>query len=78
VTAATPPFLLLHGTADQLVSPSQTLLLTNTLKAKGVPFTRYLVRGANHGDMSFTSAPKYWSTVTVMGKIVDFLKQRLG
>jgi len=81
VTSSTPPFLLLHGTADALVSPSQTLLLANALKAKGVPFTRYLVQGANHGDLSFTgdtSAPKYWSTVAVMGKIVDFLKQRLG
>ncbi|MFI9388612.1 prolyl oligopeptidase family serine peptidase [Kutzneria sp. NPDC052558] len=81
VTSSTPPFLLLHGTADALVSPSQTLLVADALKAKGVPFTRYLVQGANHGDLSFVSdsgATKYWTTVTVVSKITDFLKQRLG
>ncbi|MFI9388613.1 prolyl oligopeptidase family serine peptidase [Kutzneria sp. NPDC052558] len=80
VTPLSPPFLLLHGTADQLISPSQTLLLANALKAKGVPFTRYLVQGGNHGDFAFTDndpAVALWTSVTVMSKIVDFLRQRL-
>jgi acetyl esterase/lipase len=53
VTASSPPFLLLHGIADQLVSPSQTLILHNALRANGVDSTRYVVEGANHGDMTF-------------------------
>jgi acetyl esterase/lipase len=35
LSPATPPFLLLHGTADMIISPSQALLLHNTLRAAG-------------------------------------------
>jgi acetyl esterase/lipase len=81
VNSSTPPFVLLQGTADQLVSPSQTLLLNNTLKDKGVSSTRYLLEGANHGDLTVagdnTSAAKAWSTQVVMGKITSFLSRHL-
>src|SRR5882724_9455006 len=36
IKAGDPPFLLLHGSADRLVSPSQTLVLHNSLQAAGV------------------------------------------
>jgi dipeptidyl aminopeptidase/acylaminoacyl peptidase len=54
VTASSPPFVLLHGSADQLVSPSHTLILHNALRAKGVDSTRYLVKGANWGPTTAT------------------------
>jgi acetyl esterase/lipase len=79
--SSTPPFVLFHGSADQLVSPSQTLKLSNTLKAKGVDATRYVVQGAGHGDMTFmgdTKSAKDWSTLTVMSKITGFLSRQLG
>jgi acetyl esterase/lipase len=81
VTANTPPFVLLHGTHDQLVSPSQTLVLNNALKSRGVQSIRYVVRGANHGDLALpgmTTSGQDWSTQAVMGKITDFLGQHLG
>jgi acetyl esterase/lipase len=82
VTASSPPFVLLHGSADQLVSPSQTLILHNALRARGVDSTRYVVKGANHGDLSFMggdpNAAKQWSSQQVMGDIVSFLGKHLG
>ena len=66
---------------DQLVSPSQTLLMFNALRAKGIDATRYVLDGANHGDqmlpgMSETDqAP--WSNTQTMGYIVSFLNKKL-
>ncbi|MCX5563035.1 alpha/beta hydrolase [Streptomyces sp. NBC_00038] len=77
-----PAFMLLHGSDDRLVSPSQTLTLHNTLRAKGVDSTRYVLEGADHGDLSFmggdSSAGLKWSTEQVMGDIVTFLGKHLG
>ncbi|MFF7474502.1 alpha/beta fold hydrolase [Streptomyces sp. NPDC008092] len=60
ITSSTPPFLLMHGTADPLVSPSQTLNLFTALKDKGVDAQRVVLTGAGHGDLSvaaLTGAP---------------------
>lgn len=77
-----PAFVLLHGSDDRLVSPSQTLTLHNTLLDKGVDSTRYVLKGANHGDLTFmggdSSAGLKWSTEQVMGDIVTFLGKHLG
>ncbi|WP_371600824.1 prolyl oligopeptidase family serine peptidase [Streptomyces sp. NBC_00564] len=77
-----PAFMLLHGSDDRLVSPSQTLTLHNTLRAKGVDSTRYVLKGADHGDLSFmggdSSAGLKWSTEEVMGDIVTFLGKHLA
>jgi acetyl esterase/lipase len=80
VNSSDPAFLLFHGTADKLVSPSQTLLVHNALRAKGVESTRYLLRGAGHGDVSFMGDAKAgyaWSTHRVMGIMVTFLGKHL-
>ena len=81
VSSTSPPFLLLHGSADQLVSPSQTLILHNALRANGVDSTRYVLRGANHGDVAFlgdTKAGLPWSTQRVMDEITTFFAKQLG
>jgi acetyl esterase/lipase len=82
VTASSPPFLLLHGIADQLVSPSQTLILHNALRANGVDSTRYVVEGANHGDMTFMGfdpdTVQQWSSQPVMDAITGFLNNQLS
>ncbi|MEV7286138.1 alpha/beta hydrolase [Streptomyces sp. NPDC093252] len=75
------PVVMLHGDQDQIVSPSQTLTYLNALKAKGVEGTRYVVQGANHGDMSFLGDPDaglLWSTQKVMDVITGFLDQKIG
>lgn len=76
-----PPFLIFHGSDDRLVSPSQTLLLHNALRAAGVHSTRYVLDGAGHGDMSFMGdfqSGLPWSSRQTMGIVVDFLQQTIG
>ncbi|WP_262058839.1 alpha/beta hydrolase [Streptomyces sp. STR69] len=80
ISAKTAPFVLFHGSADNLVSPSETLDLRTALRAKGIESTRYVLTGAGHGDLTFTgdtSAALPWSTQETMGHIVDFLGQHL-
>ncbi|WP_330186339.1 alpha/beta hydrolase [Dactylosporangium sp. AC04546] len=75
-----PAFLLLHGDDDRLVSPSQTLLVHNALRANGVDTTRYVVKGAGHGDLAFVGDPQsgmLWTTQKVMDPIVNFLTSHL-
>lgn len=65
-----PPFLLIHGMVDALVSPSQTLLLHTALRKAGVPSTRYVLTGANHGGPQF-------SDPNVIKIMIDFLQKNL-
>jgi len=80
--STTAPFVLLQGSQDHIISPSQSLLMLKALRAKGIDATRYVLWGADHGDLSFlggdpaTGLP--WSTVETMGKITGFLGQKLG
>lgn len=77
----TAPFILLQGDNDHIISPGQSLILAEALKAKGVDATRYVVKGADHGDMSFLGDPEAgipWSTQKVMGTITSFLDERIG
>jgi acetyl esterase/lipase len=81
VDSSDPPFVLFHGSADNLVSPSQTLLVHNALRVRGVDSTRYVLTGAGHGDLSFlgnATAGLPWSTQKVMNLIVSFLDKQLN
>ena len=62
--------LLMHGTADKVVSPGQTDLLYRALKAKGVPAERYEIPGAAHGGV-------YWVQDKVLKVIGDFFDRYL-
>jgi acetyl esterase/lipase len=80
VSRSDPPFLLMHGSQDRLISPSQTLILHDALLAAGGHSTRYVLAGANHGDLSFMGdleSGKPWSARQTMDVIVDFLKANL-
>ncbi|HXI43697.1 MAG TPA: alpha/beta hydrolase [Bryobacteraceae bacterium] len=81
IRADAPPFLIFHGSKDRLVSPSQTLMLHNALLAAGAHSTRYVLDGADHGDLAFMGDKKSglpWSARETMDIIVDFLKRSLG
>ena len=52
-----PPFLQMHGDADNLISPSMSLLLHNALLRCGDISVRYSLRGENHGTAGFYSEP---------------------
>jgi acetyl esterase/lipase len=82
VQADAPPFLFMHGTDDRIVSPSQTLLLHNALRAAGANSTRYVIDGAGHGDLAAVGdnakSAHLWSTTTVMQDLVGFLARAFG
>ncbi|MDO4920980.1 MAG: alpha/beta hydrolase [Phascolarctobacterium sp.] len=64
------PTLLMHGSADTVVSPSQTDLLYQALKAKGIAAERYVIPGAAHGGI-------YWVQDNVLAVIGNFFDKYL-
>ncbi|AYA75575.1 alpha/beta hydrolase [Bacillus sp. Y1] len=70
VTKDDPPFLLMHGDQDTLVSPNQTQILHEALINKGVDSTRYVVKGAGHGG-------DVWAQPKIVNLIIDFLDSHL-
>ena len=65
-----PPFLLMHGDKDSLVSPSQTEMLYDKLKENGHDATRYILHGSDHNDFS-------WYQQDVIDIYIDFLNKNL-
>ena len=81
ISSRTPPFIEMHGTQDHFVSSSQTLIVHQALRAKGIESTRYVLVGADHGDLSYTgdtNAAKPWNTQQTMGHILEFLNKHLS
>ena len=70
VRSGLPPVLLMHGTSDTLVSPSQTARMHSALEAAGVPVDYYTVAGAGHGG-------PHWLQPEVIGTIVDWFRRVL-
>ncbi|MGY0498296.1 alpha/beta hydrolase fold domain-containing protein [Nocardia sp. FBN12] len=52
VNGGTPPFLIMHGLADNLVPPSQSVAMYNALAAHGNDATLYLIEGFGHGFLN--------------------------
>lgn len=73
ISADDPPFLLMHGTADTTVLPSQSIEFEKALKAAGIPAKLILVDGAGHGPTfpGATKLPDY------MGEMVTWLQRHL-
>ncbi|MBD1365419.1 alpha/beta hydrolase [Mucilaginibacter sp. ZT4R22] len=65
-----PPFLIIHGEKDDLVSPRQSQLLSAWLGLAGVKNELIIVKGAPHfGDM--------FDVDEVRNKVMNFLKKQL-
>jgi acetyl esterase/lipase len=71
ITGNEPPFLIMHGSADSLVSPQQSAQLYQALKAKKDTADYVLVEGAEHGDI-------HWYQPQVITHVVNWFKQTLG
>jgi len=73
-TAGDPPFLLIHGTADDVVPIRQSRSMRDTLRAAGVPATLVELPGVGHGVDEFGGYPPFRvSTCTTLA----FLQERL-
>lgn len=66
-----PPFLIMHGTADVLVSPMQSRHLYEALKAGGNDAELVMVEGAGHGDI-------HWYQAAVIDRVVAWFQKTLG
>jgi acetyl esterase/lipase len=78
VRPGAPPFLLLHGDDDRIISPVQTLLLHQALRAAGGDSTRYLLAGAGHGLLSLSRRQaRQWTSVQLLTIINEFLQRHL-
>lgn len=65
-----PPFLIMHGTEDKLVSPIQSEQLYEALKQSGNRVTYVKVEGAAHGDT-------VWFQKPIIDKVVTWFKDNL-
>ena len=71
VDGSEPPFLLMHGSNDKVVSPLQSKRMYEALKAKNTDVEYVLVRGAAHGDLP-------WYQPAVISRVVRFFETRLS
>ncbi len=53
ISEKTPPFMILHGTKDTVVSMAQSEKLYDALQKKGVPCEFLVIKDAAHGDDLF-------------------------
>jgi acetyl esterase/lipase len=74
VSPEDPPFLIIHGELDTIVSPSQSQELAMALEAAGVPVTLVLVKGGGH-DLDEPGAQPSSEEITKM--VVDFFAANL-
>ncbi|MFS2222705.1 alpha/beta hydrolase [Pantoea sp. B65] len=71
IKGSKPPFLIMHGSADSLVSPLQSAQLYRALKSAGNKADYVVVDGAEHGDL-------HWYQPAVIERVVNWFKQSLG
>lgn len=71
LNGAKPPFLIMHGSKDTLVSPEQSANLYNALHKAHDRADYVLVEGAEHGDYR-------WYQPEVISKVTRWFRQVLG
>jgi acetyl esterase len=74
VSASSPPFLLIHGTDDDVVPIAQSERFCNKLRASGVTCDLYPVIGGAHGVRSWES----YRLTTYKTMMVRWLEQKLA
>ena len=70
VDGTEPPFLLMHGSGDKVVSPLQSKKMFEALQNKKVEAEYVLVRGAEHGNLP-------WYQPGVISRVVNFFDRHL-
>jgi alpha-L-fucosidase 2 len=75
VTDDAPPFLMIHGTADQVVPFDQSEAMCGALKDAGVSCELFAVPGAGHGMNFWESQP---AMTAYKEKMMIWVKQQLG
>lgn len=65
-----PPFLIIHGEKDDMVSPKHSILLSSWLRLAGVQNELIIVKDAPHYGVMFDADD-------IRKKVIDFLKKEL-
>ncbi len=78
VAPGAPPFLVIQGTADQIVPPSQSVELVGRLKAAQDQVKLVMVEGAGHGLAPAGSAAISPDLATVGSEVASFFFAQLG
>lgn len=71
IDGSEPPFLLMHGSADRVVSPIQSRRMYEALTQAKVDAQYVIVRDAGHGDLP-------WFQPAVINRVVKFFTAKLG
>ena len=66
----TPPFLILHGTKDQVVPIRQSEVLEEALKKHNIYHEVYLLEGAEHGTDEFYQEEVLQKVAAFLGKMI--------
>jgi dipeptidyl aminopeptidase/acylaminoacyl peptidase len=78
VDAKDPPFLLIHGTEDQVVPIAQSRLGEARLRAAGVAVQTIYIPGVDHSFIGTTPAQTRAATLQATNATFDFFHARLG
>lgn len=70
VSETAPPFLILHGTKDQVVPIRQSEALEETLKKHNIYHEVYLLEGAGHGTDEFYQEEALQKVAAFLDKVV--------
>jgi acetyl esterase/lipase len=76
ITPDDPPFLIIHGAADEFVPPSQSQILYDRLTAAGVPAELVLVEGGRHAFIA-EAYPVRPSRVEIAARVAAFFREHL-
>lgn len=78
VTSASPPMLLIHGTADRTVPFAQSTEMATALKAAGVPVTLIPLPGIDHSFIGKTPEATRTATLQALAATFDFFDRTVG
>lgn len=76
--AKDPPFLLIHGTEDQVVPVGQSRLGEAALRQAGVPIESIYIEGADHSFIGKTPEQTRTATLRAVNATFDYFHARLG
>ena len=73
--ADAPPMILLHGTADTVVRPRNSVVLADKLRALGAPVELKLYQGRNHVDVVKALSRPFRGSLPVLTDSASFLRE---
>lgn len=77
VNSGTPPFLLVHGAADQTVDPVQSVRFAAAMKAAGAPVDLLMIPGVDHSFIGTTIESTRSASLEALQRTFEFIDATL-